>query len=138
MAQRTRIGLSLTVIAGWGLGLGAGCKDQEPESRVRELSGVIVKIDAKNKEVTVRYYNEKKKMEMIHPVKVTDETEILINGALADITAVKEGERAKGSIRVSQTDQGFELTALRVEIKRAQPLKPTTDEAAPPDTGNGS
>jgi hypothetical protein len=122
--------LSFFVIAGAALLLCGGCKDREPEATVREMEGVIEAIDVDNKTVKVRFYNEKRKTEMSVAVNVTDETEILINGALAQMTDVKEGERAHGTIRVKQVDDDFELTALRVEIKRAEPLKPTSDPPA--------
>jgi len=122
--------LSMFVIAGAALVICGGCTDREPESQVRELEGIIEEIDVEHKTVKVRFYNEKRKTTMTMPVKVTDETEILINGALAAMADVKEGERAKGTIRVKQVDENLELTALRVEIKRAEPLKPTSDPPA--------
>jgi hypothetical protein len=109
-----------------------GCSESEDKPTVRELEGTIESIDDQARAVRVRFYLEKEGVEMTETVHVTDETEIFINGALARFGDVKEGERAKGTVRIEKQDGGQRLvTALRVHIKRAEVIK-ATDTPKPP------
>jgi hypothetical protein len=116
-----------------GCGGFLGCKEREPEPRVITLEGVVEQVDLKARVVTVRFYSEKHETTFRKPVHVSDQTEVFINGALAKLEDVKVGERAAGTVRIDRhgDDAEDEFTALRVEIKRSAPLKPTSGAAEP-------
>lgn len=116
-----------------GCGGFTGCKEREPETRVITLEGVVEQIDLKAKVVTVRFYSEKHERTLRKPVHLSDQTEVFINGAIAKLEDVKVGERAAGTVRIDRRADGDEddFTALRVEIKRSAPLKPTSRGAEP-------
>jgi hypothetical protein len=116
-----------------GCGGFTGCKEREPEPRVITLEGVVEQIDLKARVVTVRFYSEKHERILRKAVRVSDQTEVFINGALAELEDVKVGERAAGTVRIDRggDEDDDEFTALRVEIKRSAPLKPTSGEAEP-------
>ena len=118
-----RNGRCWLIIAAVACTVPAGCSERTHEPKVVSLKCVVERIDRQNKEVTVRFYSEKRDAELTEVVRVTDETEILINGALARLADVKEGERAEGSIRVTKSADATVYTALRVQIIRADPLK---------------
>lgn len=127
-----RNGRTWLMIAAIACGSLGGCTEREGEPKVVSLKGVVERIDRQNREVTVRFYSEKRDAELTQVVRVTDETEILINGALATLTDVKEGERAEGSIRVTKSADATVYTALRVQIIRADPLKAASGGADAP------
>jgi hypothetical protein len=110
-----------------------GCKEREEEPKIITLEGVVEQIDLKAKVVTVRFYSEKHERTLRKPVRVSDQTEVFINGALAKLEDVKVGERAAGTVRMDRSADGDDdqFTALRVEIKRSAPLRPTSGEAEP-------
>lgn len=127
-----RNGRTWLLIAAVACGVSAGCNEREHEPKVVSLKCVVERIDRQNREVTVRFYSEKRDAELTQVVRVTDETEILINGALARLADIKEGERAEGSIRVTKSADATVYTALRVQIKRADPLKAASGGADAP------
>ena len=52
-----------------------------------------------------------------------DETEILINGALAKLADLRPGERAAGTVRVARTENGNKrLIAISIHVDRAEVL----------------
>ena len=127
-----RNGRTWLIIAALACGLSAGCSKRNHEPKVVSLKGIVERIDRQTKEVTVRFYSEKRDAELTQVVRVTDETEILINGVLATLADVKEGERAEGSIRATKSGDETIYTALRVRIKRADPLKAASGGADAP------
>ncbi len=113
----------------WGLAgllsgglLGAGCAEDKDEPNIEEVVGTVESIDLAKKRVMVRTYREKRETYETFPVYVTDETEILINGALADMEDVKVGERAEGRIRIEREPTGTRFVALSVRLERSEVL----------------
>ncbi len=105
--------------------LAGGCRDKPTEPTTIVLDGVIEKIDLPGQEITVRYYAEKQKTERKQKVRFNIATEVLINGALARLEDIRVGERARGEVLIEQSADDMVYTAKRVEIRRAEPLKPT-------------
>ncbi len=97
-----------------------GCKPSEPEIEHRQITGTIkskreqspghwlVRMDFVNKAGTTM------------PVEgeVTPDTEILINGRVATMEDVRDGEHADVLGRIETTDQGRTITALKIKIAR--------------------
>lgn len=120
------------------LGLGllasiAGCPNRGESTTVREVVGTIEEIDLQNKRVKVKAYLEKHETYETFLVHVTNETEILINGSLATLNDVKEGERAEGRVRVNRSEGRTELTALAVSIERGEVLAAPSAEPGAAD-----
>ncbi|HRX85056.1 MAG TPA: hypothetical protein P5572_08565 [Phycisphaerae bacterium] len=99
-----------------------GCPEKSESSMVKELAGTVEEIDLPHHRVKVKAYLEKHGTYETFTVNVNDETEILINGSLASLEDVREGERAEGRVRVTRTDDRTELTALAVNIDRGEVL----------------
>ena len=89
---------------------------------------MIEKIDLAGRRVTVRFYAEKQKVEQKQTVRVSDATEVMINGALARLEDVREGERARGEVLIEKRNNEVIYTAKRVVILRSEPLKPKPAE----------
>ena len=102
--------------------------------------GTVEEIDLTGRRVKVRAYLEKHETYETFDVQVTEDTEILINGALAKMDDVRVGERAEGRIRVTRRDGKTALTALAVSIERGEVLSaPDTKEPADAESpGSGS
>ncbi|MCB9849491.1 MAG: hypothetical protein H6817_02160 [Phycisphaerales bacterium] len=125
--------VSRGVLLGVGCALllcSAGCPDEQEKSRVMEVVGTIESIDMANNKVKVRAYLEKHETYQTFDVQVTDDTEILINGALGTMADARVGERAEGRIRATRNDGKTVLTALSVSIERGEVL------SAPETTGD--
>jgi hypothetical protein len=109
----------------------AGCSDRKESTRVEEVVGTIEEIDLANNRVKVKAYVEKQESYHTFVVHISDDTEVMINGSLAKLTDVHEGERAEGRVRITRKDGVTTFTALAVKIERGEVL------AAPgtPDAG---
>ena len=98
-----------------------GCRERDPGFEVITLEGKIEKIEATSDEtgkITVIYYSEKHKQEMAGVGKVTRQTEIAINGALAKLKDLREGDRVRGEVRVEKKGQERTQTVLKIHIDR--------------------
>jgi hypothetical protein len=113
----------------------SGCREKRESTTVRELVGTVEEIDLNARKVKVKAYIEKHEAYETFLVDVTDETEILINGSLATLKDVREGERAEGRVRVTKHEGKTQLTALAVSIERGEVLAAPGTEAAPPPGG---
>ncbi len=102
-----------------------GCKKKEPDFDVISLEGTVEKIELSDDDtgfITLRYHSEKHAQEMVGKGKVTGETEILINGAAAKLSDVREGDRVRGEVRVDKVGDEKKQTALKIYIDRAKPI----------------
>jgi hypothetical protein len=54
--------------------------------------------------------------------EVTNETEIMINGAVASLKDVREGERVRGEVRIDKKGETRKQIAVRIQVDRAQPV----------------
>ena len=105
--------------------LGApGCRDDKDNVEVMTLRGTVEKIELGSGDtgtIHVRYYSEKHKEEIVGVGEVTPETEILINGVVAKLSDIKEGERVRGEVRVEKRGGKQVQIALRISIDRVVP-----------------
>jgi hypothetical protein len=117
----------------------AGCPDDKEQAKVKRVAGTIESIDLTKKKVQVKAYLEKHEVYQTFDVLVTDETEIMINGAVARMEDVRVGERAEGEVRVSRQDGKTQLTALSVTIERGEVLAaPGANDASDPASASPS
>jgi len=111
----------------------SGCPDEREKTRTEEVVGTIEEIDLKNRRVKVRAYLEKHETYQTFEVQVTDDTEILINGALANMEDARVGERAEGTIRITRNEGKSALTAIAVKIERGEVLSAPGADDDPDD-----
>jgi|GEM_PF-864094 len=110
-----------------------GCREKVQEPKVVPLEGKVAKIDTNRNQITLRYYNEKHKREMTDTGEVAEETEILINGALATLADIRVGEHVRGQVRVEGKGEQRKLTALRIVVERpTTEVQPATTGSEPP------
>ncbi len=105
------------------LALCAGCAEKESQPEVISLEGKIEKIERQTDttgKITVVYYNEKQKQEVPGTGVVTKETEIMIDGAVATLKDLREGERVRGEVRVDKKDGKKVQTALKIYAERGK------------------
>lgn len=118
-------GCSLVVI----LVMLVGCSEDKPSVSLLSLKGKIEKIDRTSDRtgtITVQYFNEKQSKEVLGSAIVTADTEIMINGALAKLSDLREGDRIRGKVRVEKKGGRNTQTVLQMRVNRAQ-ATPTED-----------
>ena len=118
-------GCSLVVI----LVMLVGCSEDKPSVSLLSLKGKIEKIDRTSDRtgtITVQYFNEKQRKEVLGSAIVTADTEIMINGALAKLSDLREGDRVRGKVRVEKKGGLNTQTVLQMRVDRAQ-ATPTED-----------
>ncbi len=121
MKRRTGVSLCLGV---WLLGAG-GCADKADSVDVVTLEGKIDKIERispKTGKLTVVYFSDKHGQEMVGIGDVTEETEILIDGAVATLADIRVGERLRGEVRIDQVHGEERKTVMKIRIERAKPI----------------
>ena len=98
-----------------------GCRKDEPGFEVITLEGKIEQIDRttdETGEITVLYYSEKHKQDMLGAGLVTRETEIMINGAIAKLKDLREGDRVRGEVRIEKMGERKRQIALKIYVDR--------------------
>ena len=116
--------------------LPGGCRQRERSPEVFSLEGKIedIKTTAGGQgEITVIYYSEKHGQEVVGTALVTKETEIMINGAIAELSQIKEGERVRGDVLVDRSGEERTYRILKMHIDRPSeqpPAGPQRGEAA--------
>jgi hypothetical protein len=113
--MKTKPGLLVVLLAVAAM---SGCAKKEKETEVIDVEGTVEKIDLPGRAVVVRTYNRKHDREIRATVHVTDDTEILINGALAKLSDVKVGETAFGTVKIIKRDEVPRYVAVRVRVER--------------------
>ena len=101
-----------------------GCKGREQPPETVALEGKIEKVEPSAVDggrITVSYYSEKQKQTVVGVGTVTKETEIMINGAVATLTDLKEGDRVRGQVRVDKSGDKKTQTVLKITIERPKP-----------------
>jgi len=120
----------MMVIAALFCGLN-GCKSKESKKKPRTLHGTVDSIDMVTKTVIIEWFNDKTGKTMFLPGRVTPETEIFIDGKLADLSQV----RTKDDVVVEGYQKGTDNVAVKVTITRATDkvlriVKPTSTQPA--------
>ena len=108
-----------------------GCRKEEPRVEVQTYEGKLESIRwnkdrSQNDvigEVTVRFQSEKHGQEETEgKALVKLDTEILINGVVARLEDVREGECGIADVRIDKSGEEPTYTMLRIRIDRAQPI----------------
>lgn len=113
----------------------SGCSKSQDSFEVMTLQGKIEEIDTTSEttgEITVLYYSEKHKQDMMGTGLITAETEIMINGAISKLADLREGDRVRGEVRVEKKRGEKIQTALKIYVDRAKPSGPSDDVIPPP------
>lgn len=102
-----------------------GCNKNEESFKVQSLQGKVERIEINpdgTGKITVLYFSEKDHQEITGTGLVTKETEILINGSVAALTDIREGERIRGEVRIVKKGEERIQVALKIYIDRAKPV----------------
>ena len=111
--------LALSVVA-----MTSGCKENEKPIEIITLEGRIEKIKRSTDttgEITVVFYSEKQRQEITGTATVTEETEILLDGAAAKLKDLLDGERIRGQVRVEKRGEQKTNIVLKIQVDRARP-----------------
>lgn len=104
---------------------GAGCNEDKEAFEVVPLEGKIEAITSNGDgtgELTVSYYSDKHKQEVSGTGRVTKETEVLINGVVARLEDLREGEHVRGDVRIDKKGDSKTRTVLRIHVDRPKPV----------------
>ena len=102
-----------------------GCKKTEEDPKVQSLKGKVERIEVNpdgTGRITIIYFSEKQDQEITGTGLVTKETEILINGAVASLSDIREGERVRGEVRIVKKGEERTQVALKIYISRPKPV----------------
>lgn len=119
-----RKGIALICVLTCAVILG-GCKKNEESPKVQSLKGKVEKIEVNpdgTGRITIIYFSEKQDQEITGTGLVTKETEILINGAVASLSDIREGERVRGEVRIVKKGEERTQIALKIYIDRPKPV----------------
>lgn len=95
-----------------------GCSNNNPSVDYRQLEGTVEKIDLVSGRVTLRYRHPKTNEERKVEGAVTKETEILVNGKLAELKDIRVGEHISVHGRVERIGKVRRITALKIVVNR--------------------
>lgn len=98
-----------------------GCSKKDEGPKVMPLVGKVEKIDVHSDgtgELTVLYYSEKHKQEVLGTAIVTEDTEIMIDGTVASLKDIREGEQVRGEVRIDKKGDERIHTVLKITIER--------------------
>lgn len=107
------------------LGVAADCSKNRSSSEVVPLEGKVEKIVVNpdgTGSITVVYFSEKHNQEIAGTGIVTKNTEIMIDGAIAPLSEIREGEHVRGEVRIERKGDTKEQYALKITVERAKPL----------------
>ncbi len=102
-----------------------GCSDDKNDFEVISLEGKVEKITisaSQTGEISVRYYSEKHKQEIVGKGQITKETEIQINGVVARLEDIREGDQIRGEVRVEKKGGTKKQIALKIFVDRPKPV----------------
>ena len=122
--RHSRFDILMLAVGFASLFTAAGCRRNDPGFEVLTLQGKIEKLDVNSDEtgeITLLYYSEKHGQEIIGAGLVTRETEIMINGAIAKLSDLREGDRVRGEVRLEEKQSEKIQTALKIYVDRPEP-----------------
>ncbi|MCG3130392.1 MAG: hypothetical protein FLDDKLPJ_01149 [Phycisphaerae bacterium] len=94
-----------------------GCSEKPPEPDILSLSGKVVDLDVRKGLISVEYENEKRKTKATDTARVTDATEIHINGVLGKLSDVKIGCHVRGDVLVEGKGPQRQPVVLRIYVE---------------------
>lgn len=102
-----------------------GCRDDSDKPNIMPLEGRVESIDVRpdgTGTITILYFSEKHNQEITGIGEVTKLTEIMINGAVATLRDIREGDQVRGEVRVEKRDRQKKQIALKIHVDRAIPI----------------
>ena len=93
--------------------------------KVESLEGKVDKIVLNRDgtgEITVAYFSEKHNQDVVGTGVVTKKTEIMINGVVATLKDIREGERVRGEVRLEKKGGKKVQTVLKINVDRPKPI----------------
>jgi hypothetical protein len=97
-----------------------GCSKKNEEPEHRQIEGTVEKLDLRTGEVAMRFFHRKTKTEQVISGIVTDQTEVLINGRIAELKDIRLKERIKVTGYRKGSGSNAQIVALKVEIERPE------------------
>jgi len=98
----------------------AGCQKREPEREYQTITGYALSIDEASGKVAMRFYSKKKQLEVELVGTVTAETEVLIDGRVAQLSEIKVGEEVVVTGYREKDGERRRLVATRIEVERGE------------------
>lgn len=114
-----RVVAGLMIVAGL-----PGCSEKPSEPDILSLSGKVIDLDVRKGLISVEYENEKRKMKVTDTARVTDATEIHINGVLGKLSDVKVGCHVRGDVLVEGKGPQRQPVVLRIYVETAPAPSP--------------
>jgi hypothetical protein len=136
------VALGLTAI---GL---CGCGDENEGPRQYVLEGTAETIDARTGDVSMRWFNPKRNKEVVINGRVSDTTEVFINGKLARFEDVRPQEQVRVTGYKEGKGESTIVVVTKVEVDRpdwnevgaptvpAAQTQPAEDKAGGSPSGN--
>ena len=116
--SKSRIALAAVAVAIAGLVGVPGCRREDSGKEYRTISGTVLSVDEATGKVAMLFFNKKKQMEMKVEGTVTAQTEILINGRVAQLSEVKTDERVVVTGYIEKDGARKRMVATRVQVER--------------------
>jgi len=103
-----------------------GCRKESKEPSIVQLEGKIERITARPDGTgeIILVYTDKRGEPAKGIGEVTPETEIMINGAVAKLQDIREGEHVRGQVQIDKKHKDRKPIAVSIHVDRAQPVKP--------------
>ncbi len=122
----------LVALALFALANVPGCSESDDQREYQSVEGTIERIDLASGQVTLLYFSKKHDREVTITGTATPETEIFINGALATLEDLREGERVSvvGWVKGHGTEK--QVVAERVNATRAETIRRSGRPASGP------
>ncbi len=105
-----------------------GCSKKEDSAKVQSLQGKVEKLVVNSDgtgQITVLFFSEKQNQEVAGTGMITADTEILINGAVAKLSDIREGEHVRGEVRIEKKGGVKIQIVLKIHVERPKPVDST-------------
>lgn len=111
--------------------LATGCKPHEAAPKVDTITGVITKIDATSRRITLEFQRKNSDSRGTLVAYVPIDANVFINGVASALDQLRVGETATGYGTREKQDGGTIITALEIHVER-NVIGPTDAPAPPP------
>lgn len=118
--RRTGVGACLAILC-----IVVGCSKNEESAKVQSLQGKVEKLVVNSDgtgQITVLFFSEKQNQEVAGTGMITADTEILINGAVAKLSDIREGEHVRGEVRIEKKGSVKIQIVLKIHVERPKPV----------------
>lgn len=111
--------------------LATGCEQREAAPKVDTITGVITKIDATSRRITLEFQRKNSDSRGTLVAYVPIDAKVFINGVASALDQLRVGETATGYGTREKQDGQTIITALEIHVER-HVIGPTNAPAAPP------